>query len=236
MAQAPKSTSRRPRKPASADDLAIAARQQFRDTMRRQQHDLSMFRRLAACDPPIDRVVADALELARQTLQADRCAYAVRGVDGQGFRLTAGIGWEAGVIGRDSLSGLPGSLGAHTILVGRTVIVEDLRLVPAFRVEPLMVTSGTRSTVTAPVRGQRGTSGLLGAFSSGRRLYSLEEAEFLLGLADVIAAALYREDWKRQMTRPQPRDGSSPPGDPSCHSADSGDDRASPPGVGRGSR
>jgi signal transduction protein with GAF and PtsI domain len=236
MAQPPRSTSRRPPTPASADDMAIAARQHFRDTMRRRQYDLSKFRRMAASDPPMDRVVADALELARQTLQTDRCAYAVRGVDGQGFRLTAGIGWDPGIIGRDSLSGLPGSLGAHTTLVGRSVIVEDLRLVPAFSVEPLMVTSGTRSTLTVPVRGQRGTSGLLGAFSSRRRLYSLEEAEFLLGVADVIAAALYREDWKRRMTRPQMQDGFSPPADPSGCSADPANDRASPPGVGRGSR
>lgn len=236
MARTPELTSRRPPMRASADDMAIAARQHFRDTTRRRQYDLSKFRRMAASDPPMDRVFTDALELARQTLQADRCAYAVRGVDGQGFRLTAGIGWDPGVIGRDSLSGLAGSLAAHTILVERSVIVEDLRLVPSFRVEPLMVTSGTRSTLTAPVRGQRGTSGLLGAFSSRRRLYSLEEAEFLLGLADVIAAALYREDWKRQMTRPPMQDGFAPPADPSGCSADPGNDRASPPRMGRGSR
>jgi GAF domain-containing protein len=170
-----------------------------------------MFRRSAATDPPIDRVIADALELAQRTLEADRCGYAVRGAEGQGFRLIAGIGWEPGVVGRDSLSGLPESLGGHTLLVGRSVIVEDVRLIPAFRVEPLLASSGTRSTLTAPVRGQRGTSGLLGAFSLRKRLFSLEDAEFLLGLAEVIAAALYREDWKRQMARSQQQDGASPP-------------------------
>jgi GAF domain-containing protein len=183
-----------------------AGRDILHDAARRRRHALNLFRRAAAVDPPIDRTIADGLELLRRFIQVDRCAYAVRETEGDSFRLIAGIGWEAGVIGRETLSGRQESLGGHTLLVGRPVIVEDIRLFPAFGIEPLLASSGMRSALTAPVRGQRGVAGLLGAFSLRRALFSLDEAEFLFGLADVVAAALYRQEWKRQTAVHRPPD------------------------------
>jgi hypothetical protein len=94
----------------------------------------------------------------------------------------------------------PRSLGGQTVLIGRPLIVENIHLFQEFSTEPALVASGTRSTFTAPVRAQGGAAALLGVFDSRRRLFTPEEAEFLWGLAGEIAAALYREAWRNQLT------------------------------------
>lgn len=192
--QTPGSTGRRSASTSQTSKGPIAARDTLRAILRRRQHALRMFRRSAANDPPIERVVAGALDLTQRYLNPDRCVYAVRGAEGEGFRLAAGMAWEAGVIGRDHLSGAPDALAGYTLILGQPVVVEDLGSFPQLNTDPVLLACGTKSALTAPVRGQRGASGLLGAFSSRRRLFSPDEAEFLRGLADVIAAALYRKE------------------------------------------
>lgn len=174
-------------------------RQILQDAARHRRHALGLFRRTAATDPPPERTIADGLELMLRFIRVDRCAYAVRETIGGPFRLAAGIGWHDGVIGRATLTGGDESLGGRTLLLGRPLIVEDISLFPAFGSEPLLRSSGIRSALTAPVRGQRGTAGLMAAFGGKKGLFSLDESEFLVGLADVIAAALYRVEWRSQM-------------------------------------
>ncbi|MEO8140617.1 MAG: GAF domain-containing protein [Gemmatimonadota bacterium] len=147
-------------------------------------------------------LVADALDLAQHFVGPDRIAYAVSTAVGDGFELQAGLGWELGIVGYAGLSGGPTALSAYTLQLGRTVVVEDLRLAPVLGEDALLVSTGTISALTAPVRGQSGSSGLLGAFSSSRRLFGPDDAEFLQGIADVISAALYRQEWQRHSTRP----------------------------------
>jgi GAF domain-containing protein len=176
----------------------------LRDTMRRRHQALSLFRRSAASDPPSDRIIGEALGLARTFLRADRYAHASRASGEAPFALTAGRGWDGGIVGRECLRGDPGSLGAYAHELGRPLVVEDLRFAPQFHPEPVLVGAGTRGLLLAPIRGQRGASGLLGVFSSTRRLFSPDEAEFLCGLADVISAALYREDWRHYLASQHP--------------------------------
>jgi GAF domain-containing protein len=176
-------------------DLALA---QMREEARQRLQALSRFRRSAAGDPPISHIVSEALDLAWGFLSPDRCVYGTRRSDEEPFRLTAGAGWD---VDGESLSGDADSLGAYILDLGRPLVVEDLRLVPQFRSEPVLVAGGTTSVLLAPVRGQNGGSGLLGVFSSSRRLFTPDDAEFLHGLADVIAAALYRADWRLQNAR-----------------------------------
>jgi len=181
--------------------------------MQQRQHALTTLRRSAAGDPPVERIVADALDIIQSLLDADHSAYGSLRAGEDSLLLTVGRGWEDGVIGRARLATDPTSLAGHTLGLGRPLIIEDLRFAPQFRPEPVLIAAGTRGLLLTTVRGQRGTSGLLGAFTSRRRLYSPEDGDFLRALSDVIAAALYREDWRQQIASRHPNRRAPPGGD-----------------------
>lgn len=171
------------------------ARDALQGAARRRQHALGLFRRAAANDPPIDRVIADGLEIAAHSLQSG-ALYALRADLDSPFEVRADCLWPASTALSRVLRGAPEALGAHCQRVGLPVVVEDLPRFPAFADDPLLRDSGIRGLVVAPVRAQAGPGGVVLVGCIHRRLYGPEEAEFVQGVADVIASALYRRDWR----------------------------------------
>jgi GAF domain-containing protein len=84
--------------------------------------------------------------------------------------------------------------------------VEDLALIPDFAIDPLLAQYGTVSALIVPIWLQSGPYGILGVYSSVRRLFSPLDLEFVQGVADLIRAADYRERWRHGWPLPGRRE------------------------------
>lgn len=171
------------------------ARDVLQGSAHRRRHALGLFRRAAANDPPIDRIVADGLDIAAHSLQSG-ALYAFRADLDAPFQVGADCMWPVSMALPRVLRGAPSALGAHCLRVSRPVVVEDLPRFSAFADDPLLRDAGIRGLVVAPVRAQSGPGGIILVGCLQRRLYGPEEAEFVQGVADVLASALYRRDWR----------------------------------------
>ena len=201
----------RTRHPGGPDEPLHLARGIRRDTLRRRH----LARSMSAVQPPATPRQPGSSERhgLGPDLPRDRSLCpCLRKFGEEVFLLTDGRGWDAGMIGTACLGGDSGSLGGHALELGRPLVVEDLRYFPRFRAEPVLVDTGTKGDNAH--RGQRPGRRLRPARGVQRQpaVFSPDEAEFLTGLADGIAAAQYREDWRRHLAGRHPHRRAGRPG------------------------
>lgn len=158
---------------------------------------LSRFRQAAALDPPLDQLIGEGLDLVRHALQVDGCLYATRAPGATDFLVQATRGLPD-LVRQVTLGGGPHSLAGHAQQTGDSVLVDDLGQVPEPGLEPFLVATGARSALVAPVRGQRGAAGVLGAFAQRSHHFAPDDPAFLHRVAGILAAALYRMDWRQR--------------------------------------
>jgi GAF domain-containing protein len=181
---------------SSQDDALSSARRSIQAEIHTRHAALSGYRLQAVSPFSLEQTIAEGASLTARMLKAERCTVA-RLIEGrEALLLYAGIGWQAGVVGRAHLAAGTGTLGGYALEHHGPVIVEDLTLNPDFAIDPLLAKHGTVSALVVPIWLQSGPYGILGVYSSVRRLFSPLDLEFVQGMVDVIRAAEYRERWR----------------------------------------
>ncbi len=141
----------------------------------------------------LDLLMLDAMVLVRQTLDLDACKVLELLPGGRELLLRAGIGWRDGLVGELRISAGRESQAGYTLRVGEPVITEDVRAEQRFRPSPLMVDHGIVSGITCALHGPEGPFGVLGAHAVTRRVFTDDDANFLVAVANVLANAITRE-------------------------------------------
>jgi len=118
---------------------------------------------------------------------------------GEGFLLTAGVGWKPGYVGQVVVPLVPESYAGYTMLQSQPVVVEDLRTETRFQGMPLLHEHGIVSGISAVLRGHDRTHGIITAHSQQSRTFSEEDTEFLESVASVIAAVFDRRHTERAL-------------------------------------
>jgi PAS domain S-box-containing protein len=108
--------------------------------------------------------------------------------------IVAGVGWEEGIVGNTTVSAGFGSQAGYTLLVNKPVIVEDLRTETRFRPPPLLQEREAVSGMTVVIPGREEPFGVLGAHTKSHRTFSEDDVNFLQAVANVLAAAIQREE------------------------------------------
>jgi GAF domain-containing protein len=141
--------------------------------------------------------MAEGVGLVTRMLDAEFGAVATCLDDQEGLRLCAGIGWNAEVIGHTRLGAEHGTLGGF-VLEHRSAVVEDFARFGHFELDldPALSNHRTVSALVVPIWAQTGVSGILGVYSSVRRLFSPLDVEFVQGVASVIRAAEHPDRWR----------------------------------------
>ncbi|MBW3623293.1 MAG: PAS domain S-box protein [Armatimonadetes bacterium] len=108
------------------------------------------------------------------------------------FLLRAGVGWEEGRVGRDTVPAGPHSLAGYTLLSSEPVIVEDLRTESRFSGPPLLHDHGVVSGISALIPGKHRPWGVIGAHTSQPQTFTRDDLHFFQAVANVLAAAIER--------------------------------------------
>ncbi len=110
--------------------------------------------------------------------------------DGETLRIIAGHGWKEGTVGNTTLSRRTLSQAHYTLLSQAPVIVTDLRTEKRFAPPAFLLDHGIQSGMTVMILGPGKPFGILGAFSTRRQAYSLDDIHFLQAIANVLATAI----------------------------------------------
>jgi PAS domain S-box-containing protein len=117
--------------------------------------------------------------------------------DGQTLVLLAGTGWKDGYVGQATIPVAAGSQEGYTLGQHDAVRVDDLQSEHRFRPSALHLDHAVVSGVAVVVRGPERVYGVLGVYSTQRRVFGEEAVALLDGTAALLALAYERRRWQQ---------------------------------------
>ncbi|HEY9874186.1 MAG TPA: PAS domain S-box protein, partial [Candidatus Obscuribacterales bacterium] len=141
----------------------------------------------------VNNLMETAATLVAQTLKVEYCQVLELMPGGNAFCLRAGFGWHKDLVGYAVVSANKRSQAGYTLLIGKPVIVEDLRVETRFSGVPLLHNHRVISGVSAIVHGQGQPFGVLCAHTTKHRQFTEDDVHFLQGVANVLATAIERK-------------------------------------------
>lgn len=133
------------------------------------------------------------VNLLTNTLGVPLCKILELAPDGKTLLLRAGVGWKPGLVGSARVGAVIDSQAGFTLRQNQPVIVEDLRTETRFRGTSLLTEHGVVSGMSVVIHGRNRSFGVLGVHTTERRAFTRNDNNFLLSVANVLAAAIERQ-------------------------------------------
>jgi DNA-binding NarL/FixJ family response regulator/signal transduction histidine kinase len=144
-------------------------------------------------------VMDDAAGIVARALEAAAVGIAEIVAGRELLLLRAGTGWRDGAVGTATAPAARTSLLGHTVLSGAAVSSADLAADERFEPSALTRAHALTSAATVVIAGEDEPFGALGAFSRERRAFSVDDVNFLQGVANAISIAVGRDRARQRM-------------------------------------
>ena len=164
------------------------------ETRARQQAVIAELGRRALTEEDISALMEMVVETAARTLGVEYSKVLELLPDGDALVLRAGVGWKEGLVGRATVGAGLDSQAGYTLFTDGPVVVEDLRAERRFGGPPLLHEHEVVSGMSVVIRGRERPFGVLGAHTKSRRTFTVDDVNFLRGIANVLAAAIERKE------------------------------------------
>lgn len=163
-----------------------------RERLAREQIALAELGRRIVAPQELGRVLQDAIELVADTLAVEHATVLELSPDGEEVRLRAGVGWQERDVGH-RVDAMPGGHAAYALDTPEAVIVDDLATETRFAPSPILLEAGIRASLAVRIPGTgRQPFGVIGVHTARERRFTPEDAQFLAGVAGVLASAISR--------------------------------------------
>ncbi|MEZ4503511.1 MAG: ATP-binding protein [Dehalococcoidia bacterium] len=174
-------------------DRTEARRAQADLARREQQQEATAQLGLHALeDRDLGRLMDEAVERLASTLEVDFARVMELTPDGRSLLLRAGVGWRPGLVGHTTV---PIDSDSHVrfALEARTAVTfDDLDAEARFSRPPLLLDHEVASGISVPIVIYHEPYGLVGVYSREPRIFTQDDANFLQGIANVLASAIER--------------------------------------------
>ena len=158
----------------------------------RQQDAIAELGQRALSTTDLQSLFNDAVESVAGVLEVEYAKVLELLPGGEELLVRAGVGWKQDIVGRARVSCSRESWAGYTLLTEEPVIVSDLRSETRFAGAPLLHEHGVVSGMTAIINPGGQPFGVLGAHTTERKQYTDDDANFLRAAANVLAAAIQR--------------------------------------------
>ena len=178
----------------TADDSRALVRR-----LQQQKAALAAFGLEAFRAADLDALLTKAAALAGEGLGVKRAKVLELLPPGDRLLVRAGVGWEPDVVGNATIDADHASPAGYALLTGEPVASADLEKDARFRCPEVLRRHGIRSAVNVIIRGNDGPFGVLEVDSRQARRFTADDANFLQGFANLLAAAIDRLRTHRQL-------------------------------------
>jgi diguanylate cyclase (GGDEF)-like protein/PAS domain S-box-containing protein len=155
-----------------------------------QQAAVAALGQWALSGTPLSSLLDAAADLVARTLDLPLCGvFELLPADGH-FRLVAGTGWAPNLLGATIVPAFPD--WASDLYAGRVAAVVTGPVDERFFCAPLVREHDAISGASVTIEGQTGTYGVLSVFSAVERVFTPGDTNFLVAVANVVAAVVER--------------------------------------------
>ncbi len=141
---------------------------------------------------PLDTLLQEACLLVAQTLGLEMSLVLEARPDGATYFLRAGVGWEAGRVGRTTLHLRADADACFPVTSPAPVILVNLEAYPDRAVPALLREHGVISGMSVVIPAPGSPYGFLGAYTRHRESFDPDDLHFLQAIANVLATAIER--------------------------------------------
>ena len=166
-----------------------------------QQTVVSALGQFALVSNDFSALLNQTVLMVTQTLEVEYGCVLELLPDGRNLLLKTGVGWRDGLVGQSTVSADRNTQAGFTLAVGEPVVVEYLPTEPRFGGSPLLKEHGVVSGIAVPVPGQERAYGILGVYTTNRRVFTEDEIHFLLAIATVLAMAVARNQTEARLRK-----------------------------------
>ena len=173
----------------------------------RQQEILAELGVLALQGAPFDELLNQTARLTAEGLEAEFCKV-MEYLPGQNELLVrAGVGWDAGVIGKARVGADLASPAGFALKTGKPVISNHLENEERFRTPELLIKYGIRRAMNVILQGDGAPFGVLEVDARSEGEFSDKDIAFLQGAANILGMAIERERHERRLKAAVERQG-----------------------------
>ena len=167
-----------------------ASRVEFRE---RQQAVIAQLGRAALTGTSLEALFDRAVRDVAETLSVDYCKLLQLMPNRREMLLVAGVGWQEGLVGAAIVPSGSNSQAGYTLQTSAPVIVEDLRKEKRFSGPELLTQHEVVSGISVIIGPEREPWGALGAHARRRIDFTIDDANFIQAMANVLWEAVQRE-------------------------------------------
>jgi two-component sensor histidine kinase len=165
----------------------------------RQQEILAELGVSALQGANFDQLLADTVRQTAAGLKAEFCKV-LEHVPGENqFIVRAGIGWDAGVVGKARVGADLASPAGFALRTNKPVISNHLENEERFRTPELLMQHGIRRAMNVILQGDGRPFGVLEVDSQSEGQFSEHDLTFLQGAANILGMAIERERYERNL-------------------------------------
>lgn len=166
-----------------------------------QREAVVSFGRKALQSSDMQAVLTEACRLTGKALGTD-LAKVMQLIDGgHSLRVIAGVGWQNGVVGEETVPAIDQSSEGYALKTGVPAVSPDVSKEDRFDYAGFLKRHGVQAIVNVVIPGPVGESpfGLLQVDSREPREFSESDIKFLQGYANIIGAAIERHRYQEQL-------------------------------------
>lgn len=164
----------------------------------RRQAALVAFGRRVVTSADVRALLDEGMALVAEHLAAELGAVFEFEGSRDELRMTAGLGWRQGCVGRLTLAARGDGLNAHVLRALGPVVVEALLMETRFTAPPLLIEHGVASGISAAIPGCDGPRGTIAVYTREPRTFSTQDAALVAGVAVYMGMVLERRRADRE--------------------------------------
>ncbi len=165
----------------------------------RQQEILAELGVLALKGTPFSELIERTVILTAEGLQAEFCKTLEYMPEENCLLVNAGVGWDAGVIGRATVGVDLDSPAGFALQTGKPVISNHLENEERFRTPELLLQHGIRRAMNVILQGDGRPYGVLEVDSRSEGEFTEHDIAFLQGAANLLGMAIERQRFERDL-------------------------------------
>ena len=157
-----------------------------------QQTVVAALGQFGMVSPDFNALLGQTMQLVSQTLDLPYVHVLELQPGDESLILRSGLGWKQGRVGSNILKVRGRSPAGFVLSSGEPLVISDFRAEHHFIAPPLLVEHGILSGICVAISTRNRPYGVLGAYSTTPRIYSEDEVQFLMAVANVLGTAAER--------------------------------------------
>lgn len=165
----------------------------------RQQEILSELGVMSLRGAPFPELLDAVVRLSAEGLESEFCKVLEYLPEEGRLLVRAGVGWDAGVIGKATIGADLESPAGFALHSGAPVVSNQLENEERFRTPELLANHGIRRAINVILQGDGAPFGVLEVDSTSEGDFSEKDISFLQGAANIIGLAIERQRYDRDL-------------------------------------